>query len=73
MVPVLCKRKGNPPAQAMLGNMLLQAGKVVCGTALLTVAYEKASVKDRDWICPMQEHAFAICDELERRIAMVLV
>ncbi|EJF79445.1 hypothetical protein MCO_01011 [Bartonella sp. DB5-6] len=69
----LSARKGNPPAQAMLGNMLLQAGKVVRGTALLTVAYEKASIKDRDWIRPMQEHAFAICDEFEKRIAMSLV
>ncbi|WP_208433154.1 tetratricopeptide repeat protein [Bartonella taylorii] len=69
----LSARKGNPPAQAMFGNMLLQAGKVVRGTALLTAAYEKANVKDRDWIRPMQEHAFAICDEFEKGIVMSLV
>ncbi|WP_455465570.1 tetratricopeptide repeat protein [Bartonella sp. B39] len=69
----LSARKGNPPAQAMLGNMLLQVGKIVRGTVMLTVAYEKANVKDREWIRPMQEHAFAICDEFEKRTAILLV
>ncbi|WP_208437434.1 tetratricopeptide repeat protein [Bartonella taylorii] len=69
----LSARKGNPLAQAMLGNMLLQSGNVVRGTALLTVAYEKANVKDRNWIGPLQKHAFTLCNELERRTAMSLV
>ncbi len=69
----LSARKGNPLAQAMLGNMMLQAGNVVRGTALLTVAYEKANVKDRNWIAPLQKHAFILCNESERRTAMSLV
>ncbi|KEC54560.1 tetratricopeptide repeat protein [Bartonella koehlerae] len=69
----LSARKGNPPAQAMLGNMLFQAGKTVCGVAMLTAAYEKANPKDRDWIGPMQERAFSACDEFERSRAMSLV
>ncbi|WP_317993434.1 tetratricopeptide repeat protein [Bartonella gliris] len=69
----LSARKGNPLAQAMLGDMLFQAGKTVRGVAMLTAAYEKANEKDRDWIRPMQERAFASCDEFERRTAMSLV
>ncbi|EJF86403.1 tetratricopeptide repeat protein [Candidatus Bartonella washoeensis] len=69
----LSARKGNPPAQAMLGNILIQAGKKVRGVAILTAAYENANEKDRDWIRPMQQRAFAICDEFERRMAMSLV
>ncbi|WP_074381237.1 tetratricopeptide repeat protein [Bartonella doshiae] len=69
----LSAKKGNSSAQAMLGNMLFQAGKTVRGVAMLTAAYEKANEKDRDWIRLLQERAFAICDESERRSAMSLV
>ncbi len=34
----------------MLGNMFLQEGKIICGMAMLTAAYKKANVKDRNWI-----------------------
>lgn len=69
----LSARKGNPLAQAMLGNMLLQEGKTVLGAAMLTAAYEKAKEKDRKWIRPLQERAFAICNEFEKRTAISLV
>ncbi|MCZ2158254.1 sel1 repeat family protein [Bartonella sp. 220] len=69
----LSARKGNPSAQAMLGNMLVQEGKIARGTAMLTVAYQKADVKDRDWIRSLQEHAFALCNEFEKRKALSLV
>ncbi|WP_019221620.1 tetratricopeptide repeat protein [Bartonella senegalensis] len=69
----LSAKKGNLPAQAMLGNMLFEAGKTVRGVAMLTAAYEKANPKDRDWIGPMQARAFATCDEFERNRAMSLV
>ncbi len=54
----LSAKKGNPSAKAMLGNMLLQEGKIIRGTAMLTAAYEKANVKDRNWIRPFQEQIF---------------
>ncbi|VEJ45556.1 tetratricopeptide repeat protein [Bartonella vinsonii] len=69
----LSARKGNPPAQAMLGNMLIQEGKIARGTAMLTVAYQKANVKDRDWIRPLQEHAFSLCGEFEKHKALSLI
>ncbi|WP_039758120.1 tetratricopeptide repeat protein [Bartonella queenslandensis] len=69
----LSAKKGNPSAQAMLGNMLLQEGEIIRGTAMLTAAYEKANVKDRNWIRPLKEQAFSICNEFERRTAISLV
>ncbi|WP_375685482.1 hypothetical protein [Bartonella sp. TT110JLCBS] len=44
------QKKGNPFVQTMLGNMFLQEGKIICGMAMLTAAYKKANVKDRNWI-----------------------
>lgn len=69
----LSAKKGNPSAQAMLGNMLLQEGEIIRGTAMLTAAYEKANTKDRNWIRPLQEQAFVLCNEFERRTAISLV
>ncbi|WP_375642392.1 MULTISPECIES: tetratricopeptide repeat protein [unclassified Bartonella] len=69
----LSAKKGNHSAQAMLGNMLLQEGKIIRGAAMLTAAYEKANVKDRNWIRPLQEQAFALCNEFERRTVISLV
>lgn len=40
---------------------------------MLTAAYEKANIKDRNWIGPLQEQAFSICNEFERRTAISLV
>ncbi|MBX4336305.1 tetratricopeptide repeat protein [Bartonella raoultii] len=68
----LSAKKGNPPAQAMLGNMLLQEGDIIRGVAMLTAAYKKANAKDKDWIRPLQEHAFATCNEFERRAIISL-
>jgi len=66
----LSARKGNAAAQAMLGHMLFQAGQEVRGLALMTMAYERASAKDQPWIGQMQERAFAIVGEIERRTAI---
>jgi len=66
----LAARKGNPAAQAMLGHMLFQSGQEVRGLAMMTMAYERASVHDQPWIAQMQERAFAIVGEMERRTAM---
>ncbi len=57
----------------MLGNILLKEGKIVREAAMLTAAYEKANVKDKNWIHPLQEEAFALCNESERRTAISLV
>lgn len=68
----LSAKKGNPAAQAMLGNMLFQAGKTVRGLAMMTAAYEKADAEDQSWIRQMQERAFAVAGEADRRTAISL-
>lgn len=68
----LSAKKGYPAAQAVLGNMLFQAGKTVKGLAMMTAAYEHADAKDQIWIGPMQERAFALAGEADRRTAVSL-
>ncbi len=68
----LAAKKGNPGAQAMLGNMLFQAGKTVRGLAMLTAAFERCPAEDCDWIRDMQEQAFSIAGEADRRNAVAL-
>lgn len=68
----LAANKGHAGAQAMLGNMMFQSGKVVRGLALITVALEKASPLDRNWIRQLQEEAFGLAGEAERRTAIAV-
>ncbi len=68
----LSAAKGHAGAQAMLGKLLFQGGKSVQGLALLTAALEKASPAERQWILQMQEEAFAVAPEADRRTAVSL-
>ncbi len=42
------------------------------GLAYMTVALERSRSGDRDWIRSIQEEAFSIADEADRRTAMAL-
>ena len=68
----LAAEKGHAGAQATLGNLLYQRGKVVRGLAMLTAAMERADPRDRQWIGGMQEEAFALATEADRRTAVAL-
>ena len=68
----LAAEKGHAGAQATLGNMLFQSGKVVQGLAMMTAALERAKAMDSEWIRPMQEEAFALAGEADRRTAIAL-
>jgi TPR repeat protein len=68
----LAAAKGHAGAQATLGNLLFQSGKVVRGLAMMTAALERATPHDRPWIRGMQEEAFAIAGEADRRTAIAL-
>ena len=69
----LAAEKGHTGAQATLGNLLCHGGQTVRGLAMLTVALEKAQASEAAWIRPMQEEAFALAAESDRRTAMALV
>lgn len=68
----LASQKGHAGAQAMLGQMLFERGKTVRGLSLLTTALSNASPEDRVWIRTMQEDAFAVSSEVDRRTAIAL-
>jgi TPR repeat protein len=68
----LAAEKGHVGAQATLGNMLFESGKVVQGLAMLTAALERARNTDLEWIRRMQEEAFALAAESDRRTAIAL-
>jgi len=68
----LAAEKGHAGAEATLGHLYFQSGKVVRGLAMMTAALEKASPVDRPWIVGMQEEAFSLASEAERRTAFQL-
>jgi TPR repeat protein len=68
----LAAEKGHAGAQATLGNLLFHSGKVVRGLAMMTAALERAAPVDQVWIRGMQEEAFALAPEADRRTAIAL-
>ena len=68
----LAAEKGHAGAQATLGNLLFQSGKVVRGLAMMTAALERAAPSDKPWIRDMQEEAFSLAPEADRRTAIAL-
>jgi TPR repeat protein len=68
----LAAEKGHAGAQATLGNLLFESGKVVRGLAMMTVALHSAKSDDIVWIRTMQEEAFALAGESDRRTAIAL-
>lgn len=68
----LAAEKGHAGAQATLGHLLFQSGKIVRGLAMMTAALERAQPTDKVWIRGMQEEAFALAGEADRRTAIAL-
>ena len=68
----LAAEKGHAGAQATLGNLLFQSGRVVRGLAMMTAALERGSPTDQPWIRGMQELAFSLSADGERRTAIAL-
>jgi len=71
----LAANKGNVGAQALLGHMLFEGEGVsrepVLGLMFLTVARDRAKPLD-PWIQGMQEQAFSLATETERRTALAM-
>lgn len=68
----LAAEKGHTGAQATLGNLLFQSGRAVRGLAMMTAALERAQPSEKPWIRGMQEQAFALAGEADRRTAIAL-
>lgn len=73
----LAARKGYAKAEALLGYLLFDGEQISLqaeparGLAMLTRALKQASPKDKEWIRPMQEEAFALSTEADRRMALI--
>lgn len=66
------RKSGHPAAAALFGDAIFQEGHTVRGLAYMTVALERAPVNDRGWIREIQEQAFSIANEADRRTAIAL-
>lgn len=66
------RRGGHPGAMGVFGNVIFQEGQSVRGLAYMTAALDNCSPSDCVWIQPLQEQAFSLVDEDERRSALAL-
>ncbi len=72
----LAAKKGYAKAEALLGYLLFDGETISLeaeparGLAMLTRALKSAPEKDKDWIRPLQEEAFSLSSESERRLAL---
>jgi uncharacterized protein len=63
---------GHAGATALLGHQLFTEGQVVRGLAYMTSGLERAGDAEKIWIRTLQEQAFSIADENDRRTAIAL-
>ena len=66
------RKNGNVGAMAVFGNILFDEGQTVRGLAFLTAALDRCKPKDCSWMEPMQEQAFSVANEDDRRGAIAL-
>lgn len=66
------RKSGSERAAALLGSVICKEGHEVYGLALMTVALKRAPETEKDWIRDMQEQAFSLADEEDRRSAVKL-
>ncbi len=66
------RKLGHIGATALFGNLLFQEGQTVRGLAYMTAASDQSTQNDKAWIEPMQEQAFSLASEDDRRAAIAL-
>jgi hypothetical protein len=64
------RKSGHPGAMSVFGNILFQEGQAVRGLAFMTAALDKCKPKDCGWMEDLQEQAFSISAEDDRRVAV---
>ena len=64
------RKSGHPGAMSIFGNLLFQEGQSVRGLAFMTAALDKCKPKDCQWMQDLQEQAFSIANESDRRVAV---
>jgi TPR repeat protein len=64
------RKSGHPGAMAVFGNILFQEGQAANGLALMTAALDRCKPKDCSWMESLQEQAFSVATESDRRTAI---
>ncbi len=66
------RKAGHPGAMSVFGNILFQEGQSTNGLALMTAALDRCKPKDCNWMESLQEQAFSVASESDRRNAIAL-
>ncbi|THK40135.1 sel1 repeat family protein [Ensifer sp. MPMI2T] len=66
------RKNGHAGAMGVFGNVIFQEGQTVRGLAYMTAALDQCSPKDRPWLQSMQEQAFSLATEDDRRVAITM-
>lgn len=66
------RKSGHPGAMAVFGDVLFQEGQTVRGLAFMTAAIDRCSPSDCAWMQELQEQAFSLANEEDRRVAIAL-
>jgi TPR repeat protein len=66
------RKSGHPGAMAVFGNILFDEGQTARGLALMTAALDRCKPKDCGWMEALQEQAFSVANESDRRTAVSL-
>ena len=66
------RKSGHPGAMAVFGNILFEEGQSARGLALMTAALDRCKPKDCGWMQSLQEDAFSVASEADRRTAVSL-
>lgn len=66
------RKGGHAGAMGIFGNVIFQEGQTVRGLAYMTAALDTCAPRDREWLQSMQEQAFSLVNENDRRNAIEL-
>lgn len=64
------RKNGHAGAMGIFGSLLFQEGQTARGLGYMTAALDHCSPKDRPWIQDLQEQAFSMASEDDRRSAI---
>lgn len=64
------RKNGHAGAMAVFGNVIFQEGQTARGLAYMTAALDQCTPKDRPWLQTLQEEAFSLATENDRRKAI---
>ncbi len=68
----MARKSGHAGAMSIFGNVLFEEGQTVRGLAFLTAALDRCNPKDCPWMQDLQERAFSLASEDDRRVAVAL-